>query len=123
MRAPVNTLLAVIATATLLGACGSSDSTPPDVAAEEAPRLVETTTTTSVPVAAEPSEPADDPFDPMIPEPEPLDQGGIVTAVVLIAGGGDLEAAILEGVVTEAEAEAALLALESGTLDELLGAD
>ena len=36
---------------------------------------------------------------------------------------GRPEAAILEGVVTEAEAEAALLALERGTLDELLGAD
>ena len=43
--------------------------------------------------------------------------------MVLIAGGGDLEAAILEGVVTEAEAEAALLALENGTLEELLGAE
>ena len=59
--------------------------------------------------------------DPLAP-PDALDRGGVIAAVVLIAGGGDLEAAILEGVVTEAEAEAALLALENGTLEELLGA-
>ena len=47
----------------------------------------------------------------------------IVAAAVVIVSGGDLEAAILDGVISEAEAEAALAAIEDGTLAELLATD
>lgn len=43
---------------------------------------------------------------------------GVLAAAVIILSDGDLEAAIAEGLVTEAEAEAALLALETDTLSE-----
>ena len=89
---------------------------------DETPPLLAESTSTTVPVTAAPTEPAAEQPDPFAP-PDALDRGGVIAAVVLIAGGGDLEAAILEGVVTEAEAEAALLALENGTLEELLGAE
>jgi len=49
-----------------------------------------------------------------------LDAEGVVAAALLIASGGDLEAAISAGLVTEAEANAAIEALDSGTLTDLL---
>lgn len=52
---------------------------------------------------------------------EDLDMADVVAAALLIAGGGDLEAAIAAGLVGEAEADAALDALERGSLDEILG--
>ena len=45
-----------------------------------------------------------------------LTNEGVLAAAVLIVSGGDLESAIADGVVTEAEAEAALAAIENGTL-------
>lgn len=55
-----------------------------------------------------------------LPDAEPeLDAEQIVTAMVVIASGGDLEAAITAGIVGEAEAEAALVALEAGSIDDL----
>ena len=51
---------------------------------------------------------------------EPVDIEAIVAAAVLIASGGDLEAAILDGSISETAAEAALQAIEDGTLGELL---
>ena len=50
-----------------------------------------------------------------------LDMADVVAAALLIAGGGDLEAAIAAGLVGEAEADAALDALERGSLDGILG--
>ena len=48
-----------------------------------------------------------------------LDAEQIVTAMVLIASGGDLEAAITAELIGEAEAEAALAALETGSIEGL----
>ena len=114
-------MLPILIAASVLTACGPSATVEPEGEDETPPLLVESTSTT-VPVTAAPTEPAAEQPDPVAP-PDALDRGGVIAAVVLIAGGGDLEAAILEGVVTEAEAEAALLALENGTLEELLGAE
>ena len=50
-----------------------------------------------------------------------LDLEGVVAAALLVASGGDLEAAIAAGLIGEAEAEAALDALERGSLDAILG--
>ncbi len=41
---------------------------------------------------------------------------GVLAAAIIIISDGDLEAAIAEGLITEAEAEAALFALETETL-------
>lgn len=49
-----------------------------------------------------------------------LDPEAVVVAAVLIASGGDLEAAIADGWITEAEAEAALAGIEDGSLAALL---
>ena len=130
IRAGANALLPILIAASVLTACGPSATVEPEGEDENPPLLVESTgtvvlvdsTSTTVPVTAAPTEPATEQPDPVAP-PDALDRGGVIAAVVLIAGGGDLEAAILEGVVTEAEAEAALLALENGTLEELLGAE
>ncbi|MGY9073283.1 MAG: hypothetical protein ACKVHU_10105 [Acidimicrobiales bacterium] len=43
---------------------------------------------------------------------------GVLTAAVLVVSNGDLEGAIASGIVTEAEAEAALAAVENGTLGD-----
>ena len=113
IRAGANAVLPVLIAASVLTACGPSVTVEPNGEDEISPPFVESTSTTV---------PATEQLDPTL-EPDALDRGGVIAAVVLIAGGGDLEGAILEGVVTEAEAEAALLALENGTLDELLGAE
>lgn len=62
----------------------------------------------------------------VVPEPAPprtvdLDIEHVVTAAVLIISGGDLEAAITAGLIGEAEAEAAIAALESGSIEHLFG--
>ncbi|NOX29407.1 MAG: hypothetical protein GXP35_05070 [Actinobacteria bacterium] len=41
---------------------------------------------------------------------------GVLAAAVIIVSDGDLETAIADGIVTEAEADAAISALEAGTL-------
>jgi len=46
---------------------------------------------------------------------------GVLAAAVIIVSDGDLESAIVEGLLTEAEAEAALVALEQGTLANYAG--
>ena len=51
--------------------------------------------------------------------PAELDPEAIVAAALLIASGGDLEGAISARIVSEAEAEAAIAALEAGTLPDL----
>ena len=52
--------------------------------------------------------------------PDGLDPEGVIAATMLIASGGDLEAAISAGLVTEAEAEAALTVLETGDASSIL---
>ena len=47
-----------------------------------------------------------------------LTSDGVLAAAVIIVSGGDLESAISDCVVTEAEAAAALAALENGTLSD-----
>lgn len=121
IRVGANAVLPILIAASVLTTCGPSVTVEPNEEDETPPPLVESTSTT-VPVTAVATEPTTEQLDTN-PEPDALDRGGVIAAVVLIAGGGDLEAAILEGIVTEAEAEAALLALEGGTLDELLGAE
>ncbi len=118
MRRLIGPLLAVV----LLAGCGSGD----------APTLSEpaASATTAAPAELpEPTVPAitEGAAREVAPEPEPvveaepgLDAEQILTATVLIASGGDLEAAITAGLIGEAEAEAALRALESGSIDDLL---
>lgn len=125
-------LLAAVAVAALtLSACTSSASSAPVSTSSEVPA-------TDTAVTAEPA--ADD--DVELPAVErqaaaaaetgagseasqppvtavPIDDvsdDGVLAAAVIIVSDGDLEAAIAEGLVTEAEAEAALVALETGTL-------
>lgn len=52
---------------------------------------------------------------------ESLTDEGVLAAAVIILSDGDLEGAIADGVVSEAEAEAALAAIEQGTLDQYAG--
>lgn len=47
-----------------------------------------------------------------------LTDDGVLAAAVIIVSGGDLETAIAEGLVSEAEAEAALAAIASGSLSD-----
>ncbi|MEM9464405.1 MAG: hypothetical protein AAGA90_03485 [Actinomycetota bacterium] len=113
-------LIPVVVMLTLFAGCGS----------EAGPELAEPTPTTTT--LAEPDPPpttmptvTDSVAREVAPEPEPvpepeLDAEQILTATVLIASGGDLEAAITSGIIGEAEAEAALRALESGSIDDLL---
>ncbi len=48
---------------------------------------------------------------------------GVLAAAVIIVSGGDLEAAIAEGIVTEEEADAAIAAVAAGTLDQYRDAE
>lgn len=127
MRASLLRSLAVAATALSLSACGGTEpvetSTVPDEPQQALVSSTTSTTSTTVTLAPVDHSAAREVAPEPEPGPQPLDPGGVVAAVVVIAGGGDLEAAILDGVVSEAEAEAALAALEHGTLDELLAAD
>jgi hypothetical protein len=113
------TILAALLALTVAG-CGSSNT--PTVA--EPPAAPTTTvaepaaTTTTLPavglgVARE--------VAPIVEPVVELDTEQVVTAAVLIASGGDLEAAIIAGLIGEAEAEAALRALETGAIEDLLG--
>lgn len=62
----------------------------------------------------------DEPVESAEPSAD-LDMEAVVAAALVIASGGDLEGAISSGLVGEAEAEAALDALERGSLDRILG--
>lgn len=127
----IHVLAAVAVAALTLSACTSSASSAPVSTSSEVPA-------TDTAVTAEPA--ADD--DVELPAVErqaaaaaetgagseasqppvtavPIDDvsdDGVLAAAVIIVSDGDLEAAIAEGLVTEAEAEAALVALETGTL-------
>jgi hypothetical protein len=80
------------------------------------------------PVAETPSEEAIERQAPEVEQaeladesiPDGLDPEGVIAATMLIASGGDLEAAISAGLVTEAEAEAALTVLETGDASSIL---
>ena len=52
-----------------------------------------------------------------------LSNDGVLAAAVIIVSGGDLEAAIAEGIVTEEEADAAIAAVAAGTLDQYQDAE
>lgn len=46
-----------------------------------------------------------------------ISNDGVLAAAVIVMTDGDLEGAIADGIITEAEAEAALTAIEQGNLD------
>lgn len=104
----------------VLAACGGGDAEP----APAAERSVATSTTLdpepaeAVPPAA--NSDAVDADEPAAPD-LPSDPAGVIAATVLIASGGDLEAAILAGLVSEDDAEAALAALELGDITSVVG--
>lgn len=110
-------MIAIAVAALLVAGCGSGDE----------PTLNEPTptTSTSAPVEAPPPTPSitEGIAREVAPEPEPvaeLDTEGVLAATLLIASGGDLEAAITAGIIGEAEAEAALAALETGSILDVL---
>ncbi|MCB0991808.1 MAG: hypothetical protein KDB16_12565 [Acidimicrobiales bacterium] len=130
----------------VLSACSGGAAEPAaSQPAESAPELEGTISTTGavdevdnsagategegldIPVALprEDDSPASEPADSETPEAaEPADSltdEGVLAAAVIILSDGDLEGAIADGVVSEAEAEAALAAIEQGTLDQYAG--
>lgn len=115
----------VVAILAIASSCASTDapqavpdSTPAPAAELDAPTTTADVVNSSAREVA-PAEPIEQTPDVVeVVEPE-LDAEQVITATVLIASGGDLEAAIEAGIVGEAEAEAALSALESGSLDGL----
>lgn len=113
-------LLMAVATLGLVSGCTSATSASPSVASTEPARVTAVTTAVTLPTAVASAvediqvEPVDDVLRAEV-TPE-----GILAAAVIIVSDGDLEAAIIEGLISEAEAETALRALETGTLDSLL---
>jgi len=80
-----------------------------------AERTVATTT-----VSLEPSLSTSAAISPDVVDHGDLDPEAVVVAAVLIASGGDLEAAIVDGWITQEVAEAALVGIEDGSLAALL---
>lgn len=118
-------LIALMAlTAVLAAGCGGRAPDADDARAAATTTVAIVTTTTAAPPIGDGAERVAPATEPSVELPSTaLRQEAIVAAAVLIASGGDLEAAILDGVVTEAEAEAALLAIEHGTLGDVLTQD
>ena len=100
------------------GANSSTDSDGGAEAKDPVDQLDVPVVTTSVPTTSAPASAVSN-DDSSIPTGVTND--GVLAAAVIIVSNGDLEAAIAEGLVTEAEAEAALVALETGTLDRYTG--
>ena len=112
-------LVPIAVMALVMTACGSADVPELSEPAETtSTTLVVETTTTTLPVIAEgiAREVAPAIVEPVTPG---LDAEQVLTATVLIVSGGDLEGAITAELIGEAEAEAALAALETGSLDDL----
>lgn len=107
IRRLTTTIAAIAILATACG--GSAGSEPAAVADPSAATDATSTTTITTPVIASAARDVGPAIEDTTPD---LDPEGIVAATVLIASGGDLEAAIAAGIVGEAEAEAALQALE-----------
>lgn len=109
----------VLAAVLVLTGCGGGSPDAPAGPAEHAmaetavPEPLETTVERTV----DEHEPIGDTVDPVVE----LDLEDVVAAALLVASGGDLDAAIAAGLIGEAEADAALDALERGSLDEVLG--
>ncbi|MCP3935358.1 MAG: hypothetical protein GY708_08300 [Actinomycetia bacterium] len=146
MGSTLNKVATVVVGATLaLGACASDDVSPTAVETrdETAATIAQATDDAAAPIdipgagdddepaglaRAEPeAAPADTEADGESGEPTSNDgvavigdvsDDGVLAAAVIIMSDGDLEGAIADGVVTEAEAEAALVAIESGTLGQ-----
>ncbi|MEO0492708.1 MAG: hypothetical protein AAF081_04750 [Actinomycetota bacterium] len=109
-------LVFTIAGALVLGACGASDGaddtgldTSEQVRADDpdAPNPALALTSAAREVAD-------------ITDADALDTEMVLTAMVVIAADGDLEAAIAAGIIGEAEAEAALRVLEADSFAEFL---
>ena len=109
-------LLLVLASLTL-GACGGSSPTVDESGIVTS--ADESTTEADAPETALPDTSAAREVAEL-PDADELDAEAIVAATVLIASGGDLEAAIDAGIIGEAEAEAALAALEAGSVAGVL---
>ena len=130
---PRRVLLGLLAAATLTAGCSSGaageTSTSAQVPTTDSP-VAASTGADSDAVVAVPTTAAAAPTTsavavtttvPEIVEAAPateLTSDGVLAAAVIIVSGGDLESAISDGVVTEAEAAAALAALENGTLSD-----
>lgn len=116
MSVPISRRLAPVVCLLTVGlaACGGESAPAPG-----AERSVDPTTTVAAePVAAPPvaetgadGEIADGSAEVDEASPDPA---GVVAAMILVVSGGDLDGAVGAGIVTEAEAEAAVAALESG---------
>jgi hypothetical protein len=115
MRASRSLLLALLLL--LLGsACGGADHTTPAApAVADVAETVEGESSGDIGAASREVDAAQDHYE----FAQGVDPEGVVTAALLIASGGDLEAAINSGLVDELDAETAIRALESGSLDEL----
>ena len=117
-------LVALVALIVLASSSCGEQTTGPDAghaAAETTTTVAVATTTAALTPIGEAAERVAPVAEPTVAVTTPeLRQEAIVAAAVLIASGGDLEAAILDGIVGEAEAEAALRAIEEGTLGDLL---
>ena len=121
-RSAATMLIAVFVVAGCSSSAGGQPSAErpatsvPTVATAVAEQEVPVPTTSTPPV--EPSAGTDAGDDSSGLEGDRLTDDGVLAAAVLIMSDGDLEAAIREGLITEAEADAALAALESGTLSD-----
>lgn len=102
-------LLVMVAGCTSATSAGVFDDPPPTSPVADAEVGSTSTAVTIVPLPSIARVPASD-----------ISTDGVLAAAVIIVSDGDLETAIAEGLITEAEAEAALHALETGTLDSFV---
>lgn len=113
-------ILLLVLAALALGACGGSspavDESGVVTSADESTTGIEAPDT-ALPDTSAAREVAEAPEADAVDE---LDAEAVVAATLLIASGGDLEAAIDAGIIGEAEAEAALAALEAGSVAGVL---
>jgi hypothetical protein len=117
-------LSALIVVAALASSCGSSAADP-----QPAAERTVASTTTPAPQGDSSADNAESSIDSALSSASDggaivdhgdLDPEAVVVAAVLIASGGDLEAATADGWITEAEAEAARAGIEDGSLAALL---
>lgn len=113
-------VLLLVLAALALGACGGASPTVDEsgiVTSADEPTTEVDAPDAALPDTSAAREVAETPESEAVDE---LDAEAIVAATVLIASGGDLEGAIDAGIIGEAEAEAALAALEAGSVAGVL---
>jgi hypothetical protein len=109
-------LAAVLCALAFLAACDGGASPTADVVPAEASA---DTSTEAVSTTAKVEVSVSDTVTGAIDEALQLDEANVLAAALVIASGGDVEQAILDGSFTAAEVTAAVEALETGTLDHL----